>query len=174
MTGAEGVLPSSIDELLERIQDARTELDGVVAPLSPSRMEEPLGGGWSVKLHLAHISDWETGIVAVLRRESRVEAMGLTQALSDVDDTDAMNALMAERAEAEPLADVLYRYGKVHQDLVERIRSMPDADLQLPYSHFQPSQSSPNSTTILQEIAWDTFTHYPDHARWIGEALASG
>ena len=174
MTGSEVLLPSTIDELLVRIHDARAVLDAVADPLSAAERETPLGGGWSVKLHLAHIADWEAGILALLRRESRIEAMGLTQALWDSDDTAAMNALMAERSEAEPLADVRYRYGNVHQDLVERIRSMADADLKLPYSHFQPSETPQNSEPIHQEIAWDTFAHYLDHARWIREGLAAG
>ena len=149
-------------------------LDDVVAPLSDAEHERPLGGGWSVKLHLAHIADWEAGILALLRHESRLDAMGLTQAMWDGGDTDAMNADMAARAKQTPLDEVLFRYGFVHQELVGEIADMADSDLQLPYSSFHAGANAGNPAPILNWIAGNTFEHYPEHAQWIREGLAAG
>ncbi len=180
MTGTENPADATIKELLGRIAEARSVLDEVVAPLTPAEREEPFGGSWSVKLHLGHIADWEVGILALLRKESRFAAMGLTQALwegqfgsNDAGHTDAMNAAMAGRTSQQSLADVLFRYGKVHQDLVEQIAGMADADLQLPYSHFAPEATPANLAPILGWIAGNTFEHYPEHAQWISEGLSA-
>lgn len=177
---SEGPADATINELLERIAEARAVLDGVVAPLSPEQREAPLGGSWSVKLHLGHIADWEVGILALLRGEPRLPAMGLADARwerqfggEDAGHTDAMNAAMAERSEKQTLDEVLLRYDKVHQDLVERLATMADADLQLPYSHFAPGTTPANPAPILGWIAGNTFEHYPEHAQWIREGLAA-
>ncbi|MEP7216153.1 MAG: DinB family protein [Anaerolineaceae bacterium] len=180
MTHTDDPADATISELLERIAEARAVLDEVVAPLSADEREVPLGGSWSVKLHLGHIADWEVGILALLRRESRLEAMGLTQALwagqfggNDAGHTDAMNATMTERSAAQSLAGVILRYDHVHHDLVERLATMADADLQLPYSHFAPEASPADPAPILNWIAGNTFGHYPEHAQWIRERLAA-
>ena len=165
---------ATIAELLDRIAEARAVLDDVVEPLSPAEREEPLGGGWSAKLHLGHIADWEAGILALLRSESRIDAMGLTKAHWDAnDETDVVNTVMADRDQKRALADVLFRYDRVHQDLVEQIATMADSDLQLAYAHFAPDESPANPAPILGWIAGNTFEHYSEHAEWIREGLAA-
>ncbi|MEO6397278.1 MAG: ClbS/DfsB family four-helix bundle protein [Tepidiformaceae bacterium] len=174
MTRSENPADATVAELLERIAEARAVLDEVVAPLSDAERERSLGGAWSVKLHLAHIADWEVGILALLRHESGVEAMGLTEALWKGGDTDAMNEAMATRAEQTSLDEVLSRYGNVHRELVSQIEGMADSDLQLPYSHFHAGANEGDTAPILGWIAGNTFGHYPEHAQWITEGLADG
>ncbi|MEP6870915.1 MAG: DinB family protein [Anaerolineaceae bacterium] len=179
MTRTENPADATIKELLERIAEAREALDEVIAPLSPAERDAPLGGSWSVKFHLGHIADWEVGILALLRNESRLAAMGLTPAFArqfssdDAGETDAMNAAMAERTAKQSVADVLFRYDKVHRDLVAHLATMADADLQLAYSHFAPEATPANLAPILRWIAGNTFGHYPEHAQWIREGLAA-
>lgn len=173
MTPSDDPANATVKDLLQRIADTRAVLDGVVVPLSPAQREAPLGGKWSVKLHLAHVADWEVGILALLQGEGRVQAMGLTQALWDAGDTDAMNATMADRAERQPLEDVMIRYREIHRNLVRHIGGMADADLQLPYEHFQPGAHPSNPAPILNWIAGNTVDHYPEHAQWITEDLAT-
>ena len=178
MTQSDDPADATVKELLERIADARGVLDEVMAPLSPAEREEPLGGSWSVKLHLGHIADWEVGILALLRNESRLAAMGLTPAFarqfgsSDAGDTDAMNAAMADRTAKQSLADVLFRYDRVHENLVAQLATMADTDLQLPYSHFAPEATPADPAPILNWIAGNTFEHYAEHTQWIAEGLA--
>ena len=174
MSRTEDPRQATVKELIERIAEARGTLDAVVEPLTPSDREVPLGGSWSVKLHLSHIADWEVGILALLRRESRIDAMGLTKALWEAGDTDAMNAAMADRARPHALAEVLTRYESVHEALISEIGTMADGDLQLPYSQFDSTVSPVNAGPILSWIAGNTFGHYPEHARWIREGLAAG
>lgn len=99
--------------------------------------------------------------------------MGLTEAQWEANDhTDVVNTVMAAGDQRRSLADVLARYDKVHQDLVEQIATMSDSDLQLPYAHFAPGESPPNPAPILGWIAGNTFGHYAEHAEWIREGTA--
>ncbi len=180
MTRTDNPADATINELLGRIAEARAELDGMVAPLSTEDREAPLDGGWSVKLHLGHIADWEVGILALLRGEPRFAAMGLTQTIwagqfgsSDAGHADAMNAAMAERSAAQSLEDVTLRYDNVHHDLVGQLATMSDAGLQLPYSHFAPEASPVDPAPILNWITGNTFEHYSEHAQCIREGLAA-
>jgi len=158
-------------ELMARIDDAWDELQTVLAGLPAEALEQPLADGWSAKQHLGHISVWEASLVALLRGESRRDAMGAPADAWERHDTDAINAQVAERAKRWPLANVLKRAGEIHAEVVGQLQGMSDADLQQPYSHYQPNDAPPNERAVVGWVNGNTWLHYEEHIATLKASL---
>jgi hypothetical protein len=52
-----------------------------------------------------------------------------------------------------------------HQRVMERIRATPDAELQRPFTDYQPG-ADPRGTVMLS-LVYNTFHHYQEHLPWI-------
>jgi len=149
----------TVAEMLRRIAARRGELDTVFENASP-----PAGDAWSVKDHMAHIACWEHSAVALLNGEDRYAHAGVRKGEHATLDTDGINQrIHAMYRDASP-GDVRRYYDQVHADLVARIRSMSDEDLQRPYSHYQPGDPPYNAQPVIGWIVGNTFEHYAEHA----------
>ena len=169
-TGAE--TPSSVRDkadLLERIQRSRLALDATLDRLSEAQLTAPgPDGGWSVKDHLAHITAWEQGIVALLHRRPRWAAMGLDEAAIRGADEDAINAVLYEQAKDRPLDDVLAAFHDSYRQILVTVDGLSDADLFRTYSHYAPDEPGEDSgDPIIGWIIGNTYEHYDEHHRWI-------
>jgi len=95
--------------------ELRAQLDAGLAPFlavidrlsAPPLTELRDAAGWTVRDHLTHLAAWADGVAALLRREDRWAAMGLTIAPSPGDDLDydTINQCADRRAAAPPLGE---------------------------------------------------------------------
>jgi|SRR6185312_5297512 len=154
--------------LLERIVEAHSALVEFVLPLHLPEILAPRADGWNVRDHMVHIAAWERSLLALLRGESRSDAIGITDAMESELNIDEVNQRILDAAQDQTWMDVLVAFDATHIDLLEQIESMSDADLQLPYSHFQPGTDT--DKPILGWIAGNTFQHYEEHLGWLREA----
>lgn len=155
-------------ELLDRIRQARSALKQTFSHLSEAQMVAPgADGGWSVKDHLAHLTTWERGIVALLRRQSRWEAMGVDAETVRRVDEDALNAILDQQNKDRTLADVLAGFEQVHRDMIDVLQSLSFQDLMKPYAYFEPGRTDEESPPVLGWIIGNTYDHYDEHASWI-------
>jgi len=122
----------AVADLLARIAAGRDELDAAVASF-PGHASP---NGWTIAQHMAHVACWEHSALALLRGQPRYLHLRLTADAYATMNTDAINADIAELFKDRRADEVRVYYEQVHTDLVEAIRAMNDADLQLPYSHF--------------------------------------
>src|SRR5262245_26217773 len=103
--------PRDTKELLTLIADGWAGLSQRIAPLSAAQLTTPgLGGGWSVKDHLAHLATWEAMLIALLEGKPIHTAFGISRAEYDaLESTDALNAVIVEQHKGFSLDEVMQR-----------------------------------------------------------------
>jgi len=170
-TMAEASLPTNKADLIARIEERWAALTAMVAPLRAEELEQLRGDGWSVKVHLAHISAWEASLAALLRKQDRAEAMGVPPEVWDRHDTDAINDLLAGRAGAQPAVGVAAAFRATHADLMALLESLTAAELEMPYSHYQPADPDPDTRPVAGWVHGNTWDHYDEHLGWLEAGL---
>lgn len=154
-------------ELLERIAHGRAALEAMTGKLSDAQLTTPGKDGWTIQDHLVHLAAWESGIAALLRHESRWQAMGV-QDLVRADDFDSINAKIRELHQQRTLQETRDYFRQTHLDLLAALGALSDADLLKPYAHYQPdAPRDGDANPILNWIAGNTFGHYEEHIEWI-------
>jgi hypothetical protein len=118
-----------------------------------------------------HLAVWEDGMYALLRKENRRERMGIDKDTWESGDFDAINAVIQQRYKDQSLADVRKALRDVHHRFTEKIQSMSDADLQRPYSYYDPS--STRDKPVIGWVISNSYAHYAEHRPWM-DAIAKG
>lgn len=156
----------TVDQLLDRIEIAWNDLNSFLSHLSAEQLTAPTdAGGWTVKDHVIHLAVWEEGIRALLQKQSRHEAMGISEDLWNSGSADDYNAVIQQRYKDMPLDEVIQSSGDIHRRLVDTIRSLSDEDLQRPYRYYAPA--SDRDAPVINWIGGNTFWHYEEHLPWI-------
>jgi uncharacterized damage-inducible protein DinB len=145
-------------DLLAQVRAAHGQLEQALAALSPEQMEaEGAVGGWSAKATVGHITWWEQVPVHALRGEPAEDL------LPDEEwDTDRANAVLFERNQARPLADVLDAFHGSYTELSRELETMPAARL---------DEASPYGGSLLELIAGNTYAHYNEHTNLLAAAF---
>jgi hypothetical protein len=165
--------PANKDEFLDQLERAWTELQATLDGFSDEQMTQRTDQvGWTVKDHLAHLVVWEEGITALLRREPRWEAMGVTTAQAETRlepmTEDELNQVMRDRMQGLSLAEVRERLRSAHEALESQVESMDGEELLRGYSHFAPDE--PGEETGSPVLGWvdgNSAAHYREHLPWI-------
>jgi hypothetical protein len=164
----------TIAQLIEYMQEALTPFNEMISGLTETQLTTPgPDGGWSVKDHLAHMAMWEIGVAALLRREHRWEAMGLTQEFVDEATEEEINAAIEANHKNLSLAEARELFDYAHRDLLAALDALTDDDLYETYSHFQPWVKTDNEQPIINRIVGNTRGHWEDHTPWIRKILDS-
>ncbi len=157
------------ENLLARIGTNWSDLQAGLDRLTIEQMTEIRDAqGWNVKDHIVHLAAWERSIVFFLQRRPRYAGLGVEKALYRGDSVDAVNAAIHERNKDIPLADVRAEFQRVHRKFVDLLQSMTDADLQKPFSEFQPEEEiTADNRPAHQVIDDNTAGHYEEHQPWL-------
>lgn len=162
----------SVEELLRRIDSRWQKLQGLLGALTPADWERPLGDGWPVKVHVAHLAAWERSALGILNGASRPEAMGVPQDLWDRHNTDEINDHLANHAMELPAASARQELDESHQAIVARLSSMTVDELLKPYSHYQPDAPQ-IAEPVIGWVVGNTFGHYDEHIEWLEAGLTN-
>lgn len=162
---------SNKDEVLQRARERWTVLWDLVNDLPVGRRDEPLGDGWSVRVHLAHIAAWEASTAALLRKQHRGDALGVSRELWETHDVDIINAAIAERSQTLDWAATEAHSRAIHNDLLALVESMMQEDLERPYSEYAPDDPPYNPTPVVAWVNSNTWDHYDEHVGWITAGL---
>ena len=123
--------------------------------------------GWTVKDHLTHIAAWEHSLLALIEGHDRERAMGLSEAVDGIDnENEAIRKLHENETEDVALA----HFRDSHARLVSALGKLSDADLQKPYSHYQPTDPN-EKRPVVGWVAGNTYEHYAEHIEWINQLL---
>lgn len=154
-------------EALRRIRERRSTLDALLERLDTTTLLRAGPGGWTPADHLAHIAAWEQSLVALLAGTPRHAALGVT-AETYAGGADAVNAEVYRLHAGRPLEEVLSFYRRSHEEVLEAVGKLSDADLLRTYSSFQPLEPGTDSgAPIIGWIMGNTADHYDEHIAWI-------
>jgi hypothetical protein len=171
--------PANKAEFLPDLARAWAELQKTLDGFSEEQMTQRTDHvGWTVKDHLGHLIAWEEGIIALLKKEPRWEAMGVDTELAKsrlVEETeDALNQVMRDRMQELSLAEVRDRLRSANEALKSQVASMDGGELLRGYSHFAPDE--PGEETGRPVLGWvvgNSSEHYREHLPWM-RAIAGG
>ena len=167
--------PRTKAELLYEMNQAWTELNEALDELSVEQMAErhdPVG--WTIQDHLNHLIPWEEGVVALLERRPRFQAMGVDAATIDRLDYDQLNAMLRAQFPQRTLAETRAALRATHERMLQTIERMAEANLFEPYSYYQPDAEGENSgNPVIGWIVGNGSEHYREHLGWM-RAIAAG
>lgn len=159
------------DDLMQQINTAWNELQSYLASVTEVQLTQPTdAAGWTAKDHLIHVAMWEKANVAMLEGKSKRETLDITPEVWDQDD-DPINAVLQERYRDMSLSEVMQTARQNHERLMAKLDTMTEADMQLPYRHYQPTAT--DDTPIIRYIHWDTVHHYGEHLLWLSRIVES-
>jgi hypothetical protein len=99
----------------------------------------------------------------------RLAGMGVQEPVEE--DTDAINEAVRKLHEKDTPDEALSYFRDSHAQLVAGLRKMSDADLQKPYSHYQPSAPD-EKRPVVGWVAGNTYEHYAEHIGWINQLIS--
>ncbi len=155
---------------LPKVERGWNELSELVERLGPDGLARRDLNGWSVRDHVAHVAAWELSALGILRGENRIAIMGISGVGWDV---EAINNAVWELHRHQTDAEVMAYCRNAHDSLVAALSNLSDADLQLPYSHYQPHVDigPDGSRPVVEWMGGNTYEHYAEHIGWIDQLI---
>jgi hypothetical protein len=140
-------------QLLGRLDSAWNDFEESYAGLSEAQLMIPrVTGEWSVRDIIAHVTWWEEEALKYL---PVIRAGGASPRYSvTYGGIDAFNAMMTEQRSGLSLAEVLRQHDAVHARLIDYVTAAP-------------KELFTRETRFRRRLRFDTYGHYPVHARAI-------
>ncbi|MBI5032481.1 MAG: DinB family protein [Chloroflexi bacterium] len=161
-------VPATISELFIRIALDRADLEAWATTLSEAQLSAPGKDGWAIKDHYVHLAVWEQSTAALLRHEPRYAIIGV-QPGDPIPNETELNARIFAQSKDRSVDEALALFHSAHMELLNELAKLSDADLQKPFSHFAPGETSAYAQNpILEWLTGNTFEHYAEHIQWIG------
>jgi hypothetical protein len=155
---------------MPRIESAWNQLVALVDELEGAGSLTKIGAdGWLVKDHLAHIGAWEQSLLALIEGRDRLAGMGLREPVEE--NTDAINEAVRKLHENDTADEALGYFRDSHAQLVAALGRLSDADLEQPYSHYQPGDPD-QKRPVADWVGGNTYEHYAEHVGWINQLLS--
>jgi hypothetical protein len=147
-------------ELIQRIETDWARLQHALDGLSEEQLHAPgVVGAWSIKDVLAHITMWQTGLIAAMFKAEQ----GLNPDEGGAGATvDELNARGYREMKDRPFEQVWDDLEASYHQLLARLANWPEADLFEP-KRFKWMAGEP----FVRYIASDSYEHYVEHAEQI-------
>jgi hypothetical protein len=159
-------IPTSQDDLLQRINAAWAELQASLTNLTDTQLNSPDEGGWSIKDNIAHLAAWENHMLRThLEGKPAGEVLGFDQATMEAGET-AINAAIQKRSAVQTAAQVLAEARTTHAEVLQVLRATPFADLLKPRF-----ADDPEKQPMLIWVINNTYEHYAEHGANIQKHL---
>ena len=158
-----------MNAVMERIDVSWRQLIELVGGMDDMTLRAPGPDGWAIKDHLAHVAAWEQSLLALLTGRDRLGAIGVP---STEEDIDKVNDAVFKAHRRQSVEEVRRYSTDSHTQLMAALRELSDADLQRPYSFYQPGDPD-EMRPVIGWVAGDTYDHYPEHIGWIKERTAA-
>jgi hypothetical protein len=159
------------DQLLQRMAVSWQALQETLSGLDETTLKrsDP-ESGWTISDHVFHLAAWERGIAYLLTQRSRYEGMGITAGQWQELTMDEINEVVHRSGQKRLPAEVLAIARQSHQEMLDALADLTEADLFRDYSHYEPS-GEPDGRPIVGWIIGNTFGHYDEHLGYIRSML---
>lgn len=167
-------LPQSIADLRQRMDRGLAAFLAELDLLTSYQLLGPRDAvGWNIRDHLVHLAVWADGIAALLRREDRWAAMGVTlsEREGEAHDYDLINEQIANQHRTLSPTEARNWLIAAHGRLAAALEPLNDAALAEPYDRYVAPFSGQTGDPIVRYIANNTYEHYAEHLPWI-QAIA--
>jgi hypothetical protein len=150
-------------ELLSQMEKNWKDFYAYLQSLSEEQLTQRTdAAGWTVKDHIIHLAVWEDGGIALLEGSPQRERMEIDEAIWRRWNFDEINAVIQQRHQQMPLADVLQTFQDVHRRLTAKVETLSESDLQ---RLVRPDK--PDSITLCDVVVINSYAHYAEHQPWI-------
>ena len=142
-------------QLIDRLAATWADFEDSYSGLNDEKLLQPrVTGEWSVRDIIAHVTWWEE---EALKHLPVIREGGISPRYSSMyGGIDAFNAMMTERRSNLTLATVLQQHDEVHAVLVAYVTDAPE-------------ELFARDTRFRRRLRFDTYGHYPIHAKAIRE-----
>jgi uncharacterized damage-inducible protein DinB len=153
-SGARESLPLRVDEFIERVSQARSRWEAVLAELQPEQMLLSVASGeWTVKDIIAHVTWHERQMLGLLQSRTLAGSNLWNLPLNE------RNQAIYEENRNLPLETVLSEAQATYISLIEEVKRLEQDDLNDPGRFKEmPAEWKP-----WQVLAENTYLHYQDH-----------
>lgn len=128
--------------------------------------------GWTAKDHIIHMARWERSMVYFLQGLPRHAGLGVDEALYLEGGYDAINTAIQQQHRDRTLADVRAELRATHEQMMQLLQPLTDADLHKPYRHYLPDEPGEGDGPPAIDLLYgNTAEHFAEHLGWI-EALS--
>ena len=159
-------------QLVDIVDEARTEWEALLADVDPDRFDEPgVAGDWSFRDVTAHLLAWRDGGIRLLEAEARGEPEPPTPWPAELTTDDEINAWLTERDRDIPADTILASYADTFTRLSTVILALPDDALTDP-DYFPWAGGQSIAESMLDRSWFDHLhvEHEPQIRRWLEAA----
>ncbi len=152
-------MPNDGSELIEHTRRSWAALQDTLGRVTDERMiAAGVGGGWSGKDHLAHLTAWHEVLVGRLGDRPDHELLEIDEETYDTSDADDLNEIIRRRHRDDPLPEVRARFERSYGDVLTALEAITAADLSRPWR-----PDVPGLYVVGEMIAANTYEHYDQH-----------
>jgi hypothetical protein len=145
-------------ELIERIQQAKSELDDTVERIPGDRMAEPgREGVWSPKDQLSHLAAWHEIVLQRIEGKPEEAFLDIPPDRYESMDIDAVNDFLQRRDERRTAEEAREAYERSFQEVVKALESVDEDGL---YRDYRPEV---RHRLLIDTIIGNTYEHYEEH-----------
>ncbi|RMG81047.1 MAG: ClbS/DfsB family four-helix bundle protein [Chloroflexi bacterium] len=128
--------------------------------------------GWTIKDHVAHLAVWERCVIGIFHGQPYHITLNIPELVFLSGNFDAMNAIIYQAHKDAPLEQVRAHFQATHNEVMQLLVPLTDADMHKTYSDYIPSKPG-HHIPIIDIIYACTAHHYREHLGWMQEMLST-
>lgn len=155
--------------LLAETENAHADLENMLDRLTHDQRTQIHDlQGWTVKDHVAHLAAWQRSVVFMLQGRPRYEGLEVSQRLYMEGSFDPINAAIQTQYQNLSWSEVLDRFQSTHQQFMDGVRRLGEADLNQPCRRYLPDEPGQlGDRPVVNALYANSAQHFREHMNYI-------